>query len=101
VSAFGGVQGSVLYHFVPSQSTRKVIPYVSAGVGSASTDFTEIPSDLLVKVGGGVKYFPIDAVGVRFEVRDEIIDPEHNEVYLHGSSARHFVSARVGVIFRF
>jgi hypothetical protein len=97
----GGVQGSVLYHFVPSSRTRTVIPYVTAGLGTASTDFTEIRSDLLVKVGAGVKYHVTDHVGVRLELRDEIVNPTHNAGYLPGSGAGPRVRARVGVVFRF
>jgi hypothetical protein len=97
----GGVQGSVVYHILPSGGTRTLIPYVTAGVGSASTDFTEIRSDLLVKAGAGVKYHVAEGVGVRFEVRDEIVDPTHNAAYIPGSGARHFVGARLGVVFRF
>ena len=97
----GGVQGSVLYHFTPSSGTRTLIPYVTVGVGTASTDFTEIQSDPLVKLGAGIKYHFGDHVGVRFEVRDEITEAAYNVADAPSSGPSHYVGARVGIVFRF
>jgi len=42
---FAGVQGSVLYHLRPPATDRRFVPYLTAGFGNTTTDFTEIPSE--------------------------------------------------------
>src|SRR6185436_17347971 len=54
---YGSVDASVVYHFIPIRKSRTLIPYVTAGIGKVSTDFTEIPGEKIYRFGGGVKYY--------------------------------------------
>ena len=54
---------SVIYRFLPSKTSRTVVPYLIAGVGRNSTDFAEFPSDAIYRYGGGVKYYFKEKVG--------------------------------------
>lgn len=98
---FGAAQIAAVYHF-GSLKNHRVIPYVTAGIGSLSTDFTEIPSDVVYRFGGGIKYyFGRDSpFGVRVEVRDEITPQGHQAYPLPGDPLS-LVSVRVGVTYRF
>ncbi len=98
---FLGVQAAGVYHFADAESVRRVIPFVTAGVGSTSTDATEINSKLVVRLGGGVKYFVTESLGVRVEVRDEIVHTSDDPYFTVGGPVANLPSARVGVIFRF
>ncbi len=98
---FAGAQVAALYHFRPAYETRRVIPYVTAGIGKTTTDFTEIESQVVVRLGGGFKYYIWDALGLRVEFRDEIIRTGNNPYYPLPGSPQHFLSARAGVVFRF
>ncbi len=97
---FGGVQGAVLYHFRSPTKPQRLIPYLTVGVGKTTTDFTEIPGESVVRLGGGVKYFFSEAFGLRVEMRDEIISNQRRTIPWPGSSIN-FPSARVGIIYRF
>lgn len=68
-----GAQAAVLYHFRPADETRRRIPYATAGIGTTSTDFTEIESQLVIRLGCGIKYYFLQSLGLRLEFRDEII----------------------------
>src|SRR5262249_5331572 len=98
---FAGVQGSVLYHLRPAATDRRFVPHLSLGFGNTTTDFTEIPSELVIRMGGGFKYFlcPSQKVGGRVEGRNEIIG-EHNRIFFPPTRIN-FPSARVGVVYRF
>lgn len=50
---FAGAQVAALYHFRPADETRRFIPYVTAGIGKTSTDFTEIEGQVVIRLGGG------------------------------------------------
>ena len=98
---FLGVQVAGLYHFRPADQTRRLIPYATAGIGATSTDFTEIESQLVIRLGGGIKYYFLESLGVRVEFRDEIIRTGGSIYYPLPGSPQHFLSVRAGVVFRF
>jgi opacity protein-like surface antigen len=99
---FGAAQIAVLYHFGSVSKSHRVIPYITAGAGKVSTDYTEIQSDPIYKFGGGVKYYFSDEspLGIRVEVRDEITRQGHQGYPLAGSRLS-LVTLRVGVAYRF
>ena len=96
-----GVQAAVLYHFRPTGKDQRWTPYLTAGIGNTSTDPTEIPSVVVIRLGGGLKYFfgQSQKFGLRFEARNEIIGKD-NTVFFPQTRIN-FPSARVGVIYRF
>jgi hypothetical protein len=98
---FAGVQGSVLYHLLPAATDRRFVPYLTAGFGNTTTDFTEIPSEWVIRMGGGFKYFlgQSQKFGLRVEARNEIIG-EDNRIFFPLTRIN-FPSARVGVVYRF
>jgi len=98
---FAGVQVAVLYHFRPFEKTRKVIPYVTAGIGGTSTDLTEIQGEMVIRLGGGLKYHFLEALGLRVEFRDEIVRTGESIYYPLRGSPQHFLSARAGIVLRF
>ena len=75
---------------------------MTAGIGSLSTDFTEIPSDVVYRIGGGIKYFfsKDSPFGLRVEVRDEITPQGHQRYPLPGDPVS-LISVRAGVTYRF
>lgn len=92
---------AVVYHFRSQSETHRAIPYATAGVGKTSTDPTEIPSQWVIRLGGGIKYFFWERLGVRLEARDEIIRTGETPYYPLPGSPQHLLSGRVGVIYRF
>jgi hypothetical protein len=96
-----GVQGSVIYHLIPASTDRPFVPYLTAGIGTTSTDFTERPSEKVIRLGGGFKYFigQSQRFGLRVEARNEIIG-EDNTIFFPRTRIN-FPSVRVGVIYRF
>jgi len=98
---FAGAQVAALYHFRPANETRRLIPYATVGIGKTSTDFTEIESQLVIRLGGGIKYYFGEHLGLRVEFRDEIIRTGGSPYYPLPGSPQHFLSLRAGVVFRF
>lgn len=98
---YHGVQASVIYHLKSVSTDQRFIPYLTAGIGNTTTDFTEIPSEWVVRLGGGFKYFfgQSRRLGLRVEARNEIIG-EDNTIFFPRTRIN-FPSARVGVIYRF
>jgi hypothetical protein len=100
---FGAAYVGALYNFRSNGKGRKFIPYVLAGVGTVSTDFTEVPGEAIYKFGGGVKYyFRSDGAsfGIRVELREGFTH-RGNQPY-PGSDSRIFItSVRAGVTYRF
>jgi hypothetical protein len=98
---YHGVQASVIYHLTSPSTDRRFVPYLTAGIGNTTTDFTEIPSERVVRLGGGFKYFfgQSQRLGLRVEARNEIIG-EDNTIFFPRTRIN-FPSARVGVIYRF
>ena len=97
---YAGVQGAVLYHFRKAKDQR-FVPYLTAGVGNTTTDFTEVPSTLVIRLGGGFKSFfgQSQRFGLRVEARDEIIGK--GQTIFYPAARINFPSARVGFIYRF
>jgi OOP family OmpA-OmpF porin len=62
-----------LYHFSPD---RALVPYVAAGIGAQLIhglgDYSD--ENAAVNFGGGLKYFLTDAVALRADVRDFLVD---------------------------
>jgi hypothetical protein len=98
---YGGSQIAVLYHLASTSAGKPLIPYLTAGIGFTSDDFTELPSYPVVRLGGGVKYFfgSEQRFGVKLELRNEIIGKNSN-IFPTGERIN-LPSARVGVIWRF
>ena len=96
---FGGATLSVHYHFLEPTETGKVVPYVGAGLGKTTTDFTEIPAQKLGRVLGGIKYHLSDGWGLKVEVRDEIM--KGSGYLLEPGRTINFPSVRVGIVRRF
>ena len=63
------LQGYVLYHFANRDS--KLRPFVFGGLGATFFSATELESEtkLSYGLGGGVKYFPWNAIGARASFR--------------------------------
>ena len=99
---YGAVQASLVYHFVPVRKRGSLIPYLVAGIGKVSTDFTEIPGEKIYRFGGGVKYYFSDnhGFGLRVELRDEITRQGLQGYPITGSTL-HLVSLRGGFSYRF
>ena len=99
---FLDAQVAGLFHFVPMTATKRVIPYLTAGVGRVSTDVTEIPAETITRLGGGIKYYPSHNhnVGLRVEVRDEITS-RGGQGYPVSGDRINIISLRAGVTFRF
>jgi hypothetical protein len=98
---FAGVQGSVLYHLRRMTPDRQFVPYLTAGVGNTTTDFTEIPSEWVIRLGGGFKYFldQSQKFALRVEMRNEIIGEENRIFY--PPTRINLPSARAGIVYRF
>ncbi len=96
---FAGAALSVHYHFLEPTETGRLIPYVGAGIGKTTTDFTEIPAQKLARLLGGVKYHFSDGWGLTVEVRDEIMEGSYYLV--QPGKTINFPSARVGIVRRF
>ena len=91
-----------LFHFAPMTATKRVIPYLTAGVGKVSTDPSEIPANVITRLGGGIKYYPSDNynIGLRVELRDEITRKGGQGYPVPGDEIN-IVSLRAGITFRF
>lgn len=63
-----GGRGDILYHFFPDQ---QLVPYVAAGAGILLFDRKQGSSngDIMVDYGAGLKFFLIDSVALRADVR--------------------------------
>ena len=100
---FGSAEASVVYHFVPTRKTRTLIPYVTAGIGKVSTDFTEIPGEKIYRFGVGIKYYLSNEHrwGTRLELRDEVTRTEGYQSYPVSGSRLSVVTVRGGISYRF
>ena len=98
---YGGSQLAVLYHLKSTSSSKRLIPYLSAGIGFTSDDFTELPSYRVIRLGGGIKYF-FDSeqhFGLKLELRNEIIN-KNSGIFPTGEGIN-LPNVRVGFIFRY
>jgi len=92
-----GAEAALVYHFLPNRETRRFLPFVAAGIGKTTSDFTEIPAHPYYRFGAGFSYNLTDKWGLRFEARDEII----KSLYANGSPSGNLPSARLGIVRRF
>ncbi len=68
-----GAEAAVVYHPIPSRRTGRVLPFIVAGIGKTTTDFTEIAAHPYYRLGAGITYHLNDRLGFKIEARDEII----------------------------
>jgi hypothetical protein len=92
-----GAEAALVYYLLPNRETGRLLPFVVAGIGKTTTDFTEIPAHPYYRFGAGFSYNLTEKWGLRFEVRDEII----KSLYIHGSPTGNLPSARLGIVLRF
>ena len=83
-SGYGLLSTNGSYHF-RTQSTPKLVPFVTAGYSLAFRD----GHTNLANFGGGVDYWFRDRTALRFEVRDHVWP---------GNTTAHFLMFRVGVV---
>lgn len=102
--------GEINYTF---PSSGRVHAFLAAGVGAATRTFSDLPgddsiesqTDLMIPVGGGIKWFAqSNRWGIRTEVRDNIVletdvfDPAEGD---EDTDARHHVEVSGGISFFF
>ena len=92
-----GAEAAVVYYFLPKRETGRVLPFVVAGIGKTTTDFTEIAAHPYYRLGAGISYFLTDRFGLRLEFRDEIITKLENS----GSPTGNLPSILGGIAYRF
>ncbi|MBN1568754.1 MAG: outer membrane beta-barrel protein [Acidobacteria bacterium] len=92
-----GAEAAVMFHFIPNRETGRLLPYVVAGIGKTTTDFTEIAAQPYYRLGAGVNYHLTERLGFQFEVRDEII----KRLWTHGRPNSNLPSIRGGIVIRF
>src|SRR5262249_44718901 len=76
---------------------RIMLPFVVAGLGKTTTDFTEIAAHPYYRLGGGISYHLTKSAGLRLEVRDEII----TRLGQSDSPTGNLPSIRCGIVYRF
>ncbi len=94
---YSGAEVAVVYNFRKSRQLRRWLPYVAAGVGKTTTDFTEIPGTPYYRFGAGVAYNFSDRLGTRIEFRNETI---RGLGWGSGTDAN-LPSIRCGIVLRF
>ena len=92
-----GAEAAVVYHFLPNRDKRRWLPFLVAGIGKTTTDFTEIAAHPYYRLGAGVSYHLNDRLGFRLEVRDEII----TRLASYSSPRGNLPSIRCGIVYRF
>jgi hypothetical protein len=94
---YSGASIAFVYHPLTCCEIGRILPYVSAGVGKTTTDFTEIPATVYYRLGAGAVYNVSDRIGVRVEARDEILSALDPYVGLRAT----LPSVRLGIVRRF
>lgn len=92
-----GAEAAVVYNFLPNRETGRLLPYVVAGIGKTTTDFTEIAAHPYYRLGAGINYHLSDRLGFQFEIRDEII----KKLWTNGEPNGNLPSIRGGIVIRF
>lgn len=92
-----GADAALVYYLLPNRETNRFLPFVAAGIGKTSTDFTEIPGHPYYRFGAGFSYNLTDKWGMRFEARHEIV----KSLYIHGNPTGNLPSVRLGIVRRF
>jgi hypothetical protein len=94
---YAGAEAAIVVHFRANRQRGGLLPFVVAGIGKASTDFTEIAATPYYRFGLGVAYNLTDCWGLRLEARDEVI----KRLYYHGTPSGNLPSIRLGIVYRF
>jgi len=94
---YEGVEAALVCHLRKWQETGRWIPFLAAGIGKTTTDFTEIRASRYYRLGAGVSYHFTEKFGTRIEVRDEIID----DLYSARRPGANLPSVRAGLVYRF
>jgi hypothetical protein len=92
-----GAEAAVIYHFLPNRQTGRLLPYLVAGIGKTTTDFTEIAAHPYYRLGAGISYHLTERYGLQLEVRDEIV----KRLYVNGQPNGNLPSVRGGIVIRF
>ena len=92
-----GAEAAAVYYFRASRQTGRLLPFIAAGIGKTTTDFTEIAAHPYYRLGAGVAYHLSDRLGFRLEARDEII----RSLSIHGSPNGNLPSIRFGIFLSF
>ena len=92
-----GAEAALVYYFRANRETTGFLPFLVAGIGKTTTDFTEIPAHPYYRLGAGLSYNWTEKWGFRLEVRDEII----NSLYIQGTPTGNLPSVRFGIVRRF
>lgn len=77
------LQGNVLYHFNDPRARLRAFVFAGAGATIFSADDLESETKLSLGLGGGVKYFPWRAIGIRGHIRyhPTVLDDEDAEPF--------------------
>lgn len=94
---YTGAAAALVYNFRDYHQVGKWIPFVSAGIGKTTTDFTEIRASVYYRFGSGVTYHFTEKYGIRLELRDEVI----TGLYANGSPRGNLPSVRAAIVRRF
>ncbi len=92
-----GAEAALVWHLRSNRGTNRWIPFVDAGIGRTTTDFTEIPAATFFRAGIGASYFFKEKYGIRVELRDEIV----SRLYDSESRNVNIPNLRVGLVYRF
>ena len=84
------------YHFLNSQSPRKIVPFVTAGYTYAVN--STMPNMHMLNFGGGVDYWFRENLGLRLEVRDHFSPKAYPNGTFFPSAPVHFLGYRIGVV---
>ena len=97
---FSGFEIAGVYHFRPAISTRKIIPFISLGVGNTSTDLTEIPARAVYHVRTGIKYYFFKPIGIRFEFEQRVLHTSRDAFFQGAGEWASLPSVAVGISLR-
>jgi hypothetical protein len=94
---YTGAELAIVFHPINCCETGRLLPFVTAGIGKTTTDFTEVPASVFYRFGAGLSYHINERFGLRAELRDERM----TALDAWRSSAAHLPSIRVGIVRRF
>jgi len=94
---YSGAEAALVYYLRQSRPSQHWLPFIAAGVGKTTTDFTEIAAAPYYRIGVGISYHFTARFGIRVEMRDEII----TKLYGNGSPNGNLPSIRFGLVYRF
>ena len=94
---YQGAQVAIAYYPLNNRDTGRLLPFLVAGIGKTTTDFTEIPAHPYYRFGAGVQYNPAEKWGFRVEIRDEII----KSLNINGNPNGNLPSVRLAIVRKF